>query len=172
LGEVSEPLPIGDKYVVAIVTEINKEGTMSASKAKMMVDPVLRNRKKGEAILKKLGTPASLEAAVSAGGQPIRNIDTIQFASPSLPNLGPEPKVIGYAFDKELAGKPVSAPIAGNQGVFVLKVGTVSAKANPGADLDQQRFAQEQQQRSMLPYQIVEELRKLASIKDNRSNFF
>jgi peptidyl-prolyl cis-trans isomerase D len=172
LGDVSEPLPVGDKYVVAIVTEINKEGVMSAAKAKPIVEPVLRNRKKGELILKKLGTPASLDAAVAAGGQPIRTVDTLQFASPTIPNLGPEPRVVGYAFDKELAGKPASAPIAGNQGVFVLKVGAVSAKANPGADIEQQRMAQEQQQRSMLPYQIVEELRKLASIKDNRSNFF
>ncbi|MDP4214697.1 MAG: SurA N-terminal domain-containing protein [Bacteroidota bacterium] len=172
LGDVSEPLPVGDKYVVAIVTEINKEGTMTASKARTIVEPVLRVRKKGELIIKRLGTPASLDAAVAAGGQPIRSVDSLQFASPSIPNLGPEPKVIGYAFDKELAGKPASAPVAGNQGVFVLKVGTISAKANPGADIEQQRIAQEQQSRSMLPYQIVEELRKLASIKDNRSNFF
>ena len=33
LGEVSESFPIGDKYVVAIVTEINQKGTISLSKA-------------------------------------------------------------------------------------------------------------------------------------------
>jgi peptidyl-prolyl cis-trans isomerase D len=172
LGDVSEPFPIGDKYVVALLTEINKEGAMTAAKARSRVEPILRNRKKADIILKKLGSPATLDAAVAAGGQPIRNVDTVLFSSPSIANLGQESKVVGSAFDKGLAGKPASAPIPGNGGVFVIKVGNTSAKPNPNAEIEQQRLTLEQQQRSMITYRAVEELEKIAKIKDDRGKFF
>jgi peptidyl-prolyl cis-trans isomerase D len=172
LGNVSEPFTVGDKYIVALLTEINKAGTMSAAKARNQVEPLLRNKKKAEQIIKKLGTPASLDAASSAGGQLIQHADSVLFSSPFIPNAGQEPKVIGSAFNKSLAGKPVSQPIPGNGGVFVIKVNNISAVSNPNADLQQQRFMQEQQQRSRITYGLVDALRKLATIEDNRGKFF
>ncbi len=172
LGNVSEPFPVGDKYVVALLTEINKEGTMTANKARYLVEPILRNKKKAEQITKKLGTPATLEAAAAAGGVQILQADSVLFSSAFIPNAGQEPKVIGSAFNKDLAGKPVSAPIAGNSGVFVIKVKNVSAVSNPNSDLQQQRFMQEQQLRSRVNYGLVDALRKIATVKDDRGKFF
>ncbi len=172
LGNVSEPYSVGDKYVVAMVTEINHEGIMTAAKARNQIEPILRNQKKAELIIKKLGTPASLDAAASASGQPIQKADSILFASPMIPNAGQEARVVGSAFNKQLAGKPVSSPIAGNGGVFLIKVENVGAISNPNADLQQQRFMQEQQQRSRITYTLVDALRKLATVKDDRGKFF
>jgi len=171
-GDVSEPFVVGDKYIVALVTEINHQGTMSPAKARVTVEPILRNRKKAELIIKKLGTPATLEAAATASGQPIQKADSILFSSPFIPNAGQEAKVIGMSFDKQLAGKPVSAPIAGNGGVFVIKVENTGARSNPAADLEQQRMTQQQQQRSMVNYRALEVLKKIATIKDDRGKFF
>lgn len=172
LGNVSEPYSIGDKYVVALVTEINHEGTMTAAKARNQIEPILRNQKKSDIIIKKLGTPASLEAAATTSGQSVQKADSVLFSSPVIPNAGQEAKVIGAAFDKQLVGKPVSPPIPGNGGVFVIKVENVSAAANPNADLQQQRFMQEQQQKSRITYTLVDALRKLATVKDDRGKFF
>ncbi|HEY4061840.1 MAG TPA: peptidylprolyl isomerase [Puia sp.] len=172
LGNVSEPFTVGDKYVVATLTEINKAGTMTAAKARNLVEPILRNRKKADLIMKKLGTPASLDAASASSGQPIMHADSILFSSPFIPNTGQEAKVVGSAFNKSLAGKPASPPIPGNGGVFVIKVENVSAISNPNADLQQQRFMQEQQQRSRISYGLVDALRKQATIKDDRGKFF
>ncbi|HXB90730.1 MAG TPA: peptidylprolyl isomerase [Puia sp.] len=172
LGNVSEPFPVGDKYVVALLTEINKEGTMTAHKARYLVEPILRNRKKAEQITKKLGTPATLEAAAASGGVQILQADSVRFSSAFIPNAGQEPKVIGSAFNKDLSGKPVSGLIAGNSGVFVIKVRNVSAVSNPNSDLQQQRFMQEQQLRSRVNYGLVEALRKIATVKDDRGKFF
>jgi peptidyl-prolyl cis-trans isomerase D len=163
---------VGDKYVVVELTEINKEGTMLASKARNQIEPILRNRKKAEIIIKKLGTPASLDAAAATSGQPVLKADSVLFSSPFIPNVGQEAKVIGSSFDKALAGKPVSPAIPGNGGVFVIKVGNVSAISNPNADLQQQRFMQEQQQRSRISYGLIEALRKLATVRDDRGKFF
>lgn len=172
LGNVSEPYSIGDKYVVALVTEINHEGVMTAAKARNQVEPILRNQKKADIIIKKLGTPATLEAAAASSGQNIQKADSLLFSSPMIPNAGQEAKVIGSAFSKQLAGKPASAPIPGNGGVFVIKVDNVSATPNPNADLQQQRFSQEQQQKGRINYTLVDALRKLATVKDDRGKFF
>ena len=172
LGNVSEPFPVGDKYVVAVLTEINKEGTMSAAKARNQIEPLLRNKKKSEQIIKKLGNPASLEAAASASGQQVQRADSLRFSSPYIPNAGQEAKVIGSAFDKGLVGKAASPAIPGNTGVFFIKVENVSAVSNPEADLQQQRFMQEQQQRYRITNGLVDALRKLATIKDDRGKFY
>lgn len=172
LGSVSEPFSVGDKYVVALLTEINKEGTMPAAKARGQVEPILRNKKKAEQIIKKEGSPASLDAAATAAGQTIQHADSVLFAAAFNRLFGQEPKVVGSAFDKQLAGKPVSPAIAGNGGVFFIKVENVSAISNPNADPQQQRFMQEQRIRTLIYQQLMDAERKMATIKDNRSKFF
>ncbi|HEV9035047.1 MAG TPA: peptidylprolyl isomerase, partial [Puia sp.] len=172
LGNVSEPFPVGDKYVVVLLTEINKEGTMSVAKARAQIEPILRNKKKAEQIMKKDGSPASLDAAASTTGQTIQHADSVVFAAAFNRLFGQEPKVVGSAFNKQLAGKPVSPAIAGNGGVFFIKVENVSAMSNPNADPQQQRFMQEQRIRTQIYQQLLEAERKMASIKDYRSRFF
>ena len=130
------------------------------------------NRKKAEQLVKKLGSPASLDAAAAAAGQPVQHADSVLFASPFIPNAGQEAKVIGAAFDKGLAGKPISPAISGNGGVFFIKVENVSATSNPNADLTQQRFMQEQQLRQRVAYGLMDALRKQAVVKDYRAKFF
>ena len=172
LGNVSEPFAVGDKYVVAVLTEINKAGIMSAAKARNVVEPILRNKKKAEQIMKKLGNPATLDAAATASGQQVMHADSVLFSSSIIANVGQEPKVIGSAFDKDLTGKPASPAIAGNAGVYVIRVEKVSALSNPNADLQQQRFVQEQQQRQRISYGLTDALRKLATVEDYRGKFF
>ncbi len=170
LGNVSDPFPVGDKYVVALLTEINKPGVLSAAKARPLVEPILRNRKKAEIISKKLGSPATLDAA--AGGQPVLHADSVNFSSGIIANAGREPKVVGAAFDKGLTGKPVSPPIAGNSGVFVIRVEKISALSNPNGDIQQERFTLEQQQKQVASYSVLQQMQRLAAITDNRGKFF
>ncbi|MBS1663117.1 MAG: peptidylprolyl isomerase [Bacteroidetes bacterium] len=172
VGEVSEPYTVGDKYVVVLLTEVNQKGTMSVAKARPRVEPILRNKKKAEQLVKKLGNPASLDAAATAAGQAVMRADSLRFSSAMIPNAGQEPKVVGVAFDKQLAGKPVSSAISGNAGVYFIKVENVSAVSNPEADVQQQRFMQEMRQRGQVANMLVEALRKLADIEDNRSKFY
>jgi peptidyl-prolyl cis-trans isomerase D len=172
LGAVSEPFPVGDKYVVALLVEINKEGIMPASKARETVEPILRSRKKAEMIVKNLGNPATLDAAATAAKQSIQQADSVSFASDDIPRAGKEPKVVGAAFDKSLVGKPVSPPIAGISGVYFIRVEKVGALSNPNSDLQQERFALEQQQRTIAENMMLQQFRRLAKITDNRGKFF
>ncbi|MBS1597158.1 MAG: peptidylprolyl isomerase [Bacteroidetes bacterium] len=172
IGDVSEPYSVGDKYVVVAVTEINKKGTMTTSKARPLVEPILRNKKKAEQIIKKIGNASSLEAVAAATGQALQKSDSLGFMSPYIPNIGQEGKVVGAAFDKQLQGKAASPAIAGNGGVFVIKPENISAKANLAADIEQVRAGQLRVLESMVRSQAIDELKKTADIKDNRAKFF
>jgi len=172
LGDVSEPYSVGDKYVVVSVIQIDKKGIMSAAKARPLIEPILRNKKKADQIIKKLGTPNSLEAAATATGQTVQKADSVSFSNVFIPAIGQEAKVVGASFDKQLQGKPASPPIAGNGGVFVIKPASVSAKPNYSSDIEQARAAQLRVQESMVRTQAIEQLRKEADIKDNRAKFF
>lgn len=169
-GDVSEPYDLGDKYVVAMVTEIDKEGTMTAAKARPQVEFIIRNKQKADQIIKKIGKANTLEATASATATQVQRADSISFASPVIPNVGQEPKVVGATFNKQLLSK-VTPPIAGNGGVFVIKPERVSAKPNINGSLEQQRLGMQMQMKSMSGFRSLEALKKSADVKDNRSKF-
>lgn len=171
-GDVSEPFNVGDKYVVALITEANQEGTMTPGKARATAEPILRNEKKAEMIIKKVGNANTLEAVAAATGEQVKKSDSISFATPYIPNVGQEGKVVGLSFDKELLGKPASPLVAGNGGVFMIKVDRVGAKANFNADVAQAQKAQEQMEQSNFQRQAIDALRLDANIKDSRGKFY
>ncbi len=173
VGAVSEPFDLGDKYVVAMITSIDEKGVMSVAKARVTAEPFVRNEKKALMIIdtKFKNNPATLEAAAQATGQTVQVADSVSFAQPFIPSIGNEPKITGLAFNKGLQGK-ISAPIAGNTGVFVVKGESISAIPNAGINVDDQRRQMEMQQKQMGAYRAIEALRKAADIKDNRFDFY
>jgi len=171
IGDVSEPEPVDDKYIVALLTEINKEGVMDVAKARPMVEFLIKNQKKAAVISKKIGSANTLEAIATATGTQVQQSDSIRWASAYIPNVGQELKVIGAAFDKSAKGK-VSKPIPGNGAVFVLTTENVIAEANAGGTVDQQREAMVNQAKNAGAFRSVEALKRAADVKDDRAKFF
>lgn len=167
VGAVSEPFDFKNRYVVAVVTGAYDEGVMTASAARVMTEPILRNQKKAEQIRKKIANASTLEAVASATGQQVGLVDTLRYADAFIPNIGPEPKIIGATFNKANAGK-VSSPIDGNTGVFVIKPISVGALPNLGVDVETQRKTIASQLRQYASYGALESLKKAATIKDTR----
>jgi peptidyl-prolyl cis-trans isomerase D len=171
-GQVAEhPFLVGDKYVVAAVTQEYKKGTMSVEKARPMVEYKVRNLKKAEQIIKKIGNASTLEAVAQANGQSVLQADSLAFNSTFIPNVGNELKVLGASFNKDYQTK-ISGPIKGEIGVFVIKVNNISAVPNPNFDAKQQQMAAQQQLGAMTGYRAIEFLKKSADIKDYRIKFF
>ena len=155
-----------------MVTEINKEGTASPAKARPMVEYIIRNQKKADIIKKKLGNANTLEAIAAAASQQVQKTDSLSFASPNFPNAGPEGKVGGYVFNAAAKGK-VSAPIAGNGGVYSVRTENVYARSNTGAGIEQQRTLFIQNQRQAASRGVLEAaLKKASTIKDSRSKIY
>ena len=174
IGDVADrPFLVGDKYVVPVLTQVAEEGTMTAQKARPMVEFIVRNEKKADQIISKIGSANSLEAVSKTLNHPVSQSDSILFNSPYVPNVGQELKLVGASFNKQNQTK-ISEPISGNGGVFILKINNITAIANPDFDAAQQQAAMQQLlQRSISnPQALLEILKKTVTIKDNRVNFF
>ncbi len=175
LGEVLKPERIESNYVVAAVTEVLEEGTMSAEKARPSVEPMLRNRKKAAAIQAKIGAITTLEAAATAlGGKTIEVGDSLRMTGTQNVAIGFEPRVLGVAFNPANQGKVVSTAIPGLAGVFVVRVDQQSTTPVLAGDIQEQRKARTEQAKQALsnqysPNNPLSILRNAAEVKDYRS---
>ncbi|MBL7738760.1 MAG: SurA N-terminal domain-containing protein [Chitinophagaceae bacterium] len=175
-GDVLDPERVGDNYVVAIVTEVNKEGTMPVGKARFSAESILKNKKAAEKLKQKLGTPATLEQAAAAlGNKPIETIDSLRMTGQQTANsamsLSSEPKVIGAAFNAANKGKVVV--VEGANGIYAVRVDEISATALADANVAEQRKQRYQQAKQQATYRSpIQAMRNAATIKDRRSEFF
>jgi peptidyl-prolyl cis-trans isomerase D len=172
LGEVLQPERVGENYVVAMVTEVNKKGTQGVAKARPLVEPLLRNHKKAEEIQKKIGAITTLEAAATAlGGKTIESVDSLRMSGSQSTIVSSEPKVTGAAFNPANKGKVVPQAIEGTSGVYVIRVNNVTTTAIADANVAEQRKTKYQQakMRGGYPQQVLMEA---ADIKDNRSKIY
>jgi peptidyl-prolyl cis-trans isomerase D len=169
-GEISDPIEIGgDRYVVALITAVNKAGLMSASEARPAVESIVRNEKKARIIIDTKFKGNTLAAYASSTGAQVLRADSLAFSAPFIAGIGSEPKIVGAAFNKSLMGK-ASEPIAGTTGVFSIKIESTGAKASM-QDLNTMRQSMIQNTR-MTSYRGLDALKKSATIKDNRAKFY
>jgi peptidyl-prolyl cis-trans isomerase D len=117
VGDVSEPMEINDRYIVAIVSAVNKAGLSSPAEARTTVEGIVRNEKKAKLIIDTKFKGNTLEAYAASAGTQVSRADSVNFAAPFITGIGAEAKVVGAAFNKSLLGK-VSNPIEGNSGRF------------------------------------------------------
>jgi peptidyl-prolyl cis-trans isomerase D len=131
---------------------------------------LVRNEKKAKQIIETKFKGNTLESFATSTGTVVQKLDSLQFSQPFIPALGnAEPKFIGAAFNASNKGK-VTEPIAGNGGVFVLKTDLIGAK--PSAltiDVLKQQLLQSVKGSAS---NISAGLRKAATIKDNRGDFY
>jgi peptidyl-prolyl cis-trans isomerase D len=169
VGAVSDPQNISDNYVVALLTGVSDKGLASPTAVQQIVEPLVRNEKKAKIIIAQMkGT--TLEQVSQSTHQPVQKVDSLNFSAFVVPALGNEPQFIGATFNKQLLNK-LSAPIAGNSGVYVVRSEGVSGTFGIG----QTAAMQKQQIEQMLKQQAgqaVAALRKAADIQDNRSKFY
>jgi peptidyl-prolyl cis-trans isomerase D len=174
-GDISDPMPMGDQFVVATVDKIYKEGTQDVETARPLAENAIKEEKKADMIIKALGANPTLESASAKYTKEIKMAgadSSLTLKAQIIDSIGNEPKLIGAIFNKANLGK-VAQPLAGKTGVFVFKVNSIAEKAaNPNEDKVQQRIEQTAVLRNQAVSNWFEGLRKKATIKDDRSKFF
>ncbi len=171
-GDIVKPERVGDQYIVALVTDVYEEGTQSPALARMMVEPLLRNKKKAEILKKKVGTVTTLEAAGNMlNGAMVQVADSLRIDARQSKSMGFEPKVLGAAFNPANKGKVVNEALEGSQGVYVIRVDEVTSTPVTVGSVDDQRKAMAQQKKQMLGNPLGA-LRNAATIKDKRADRF
>lgn len=153
-------------HVIAKLKSVDKSGLVAVSLVRTYVEPILKNKKKAELIKAKM-TGSSLEAIAKAVGGTVQQATGLTLENTMLPNVGPEPKVVGNAF--ALAASKMSAPIEGNTGIYVVKnTSTVKAPVlKSHADYVTKLKAQSASDAN----RVIPALKANAKIEDNRMDF-
>ncbi len=173
-NEGSNIFDSGNKFTVAILTDIQEEGVAPVNTVAGTIKRELLRKKKAEILEKELqaaisGSESLLSVAQKAGLD-VKDAADVSFNSFQIPGAGIEPKVIASATLAE-QGK-ISEPIAGNQGVYVIMVNNRTADEMTPELLSQTKEGLEQSSKYRATYQAVQALLKNAEIKDTRYKFY
>lgn len=164
----------GNKYTVAVLTEIAEEGIAPVNSVASNIKRILIQKKKAEMLKKELeaakGGSESLLSVAQKAGLEVKEAAEISFNSFQIPGAGIEPRVIAAATLTE-QGK-ISAPIEGNQGVYIIMVNNrIQEEVTPEME---QAAKQSMQQSNMYRanYQAMQALMKNGEVKDMRYKFY
>jgi peptidyl-prolyl cis-trans isomerase D len=165
----------GNKYIVALLTDIKEEGTTALQEVSSSIARELIRKKKGEVIAQELkaasvGSESLLSVAQKTNTEVLDATD-ISFASFMLPGAGIEPNVIAEVV--RLSENNISAPIIGNQGVFVAIVTSrTEAPAISPEELEQYKLGLRSKNRELAEYQAIPSIVQAAKIEDLRYKFY
>ncbi len=174
VGMVSQDdIVIDDKYVVIALTAVKEEGIAPIEQVKDQITAELAKQKKAEIFSKELtaalsGGKAFADIAKEITGE--SGAEKNKSFSATRMRLGDEQAVVANAVKMEKDTQ--SAPIAGEVGVYVIKVTSVTGVAEVTPELtanDKQTAQNRILNRSRNAYNALKEA---AEIKDNRHLFF
>ena len=167
-GQVSDVFECGDQFVVAALTEINDGEYRSFESVRPELIITATNNKKAEYIKNQLKGVTTLESAAELFGTEIKSSEAITLASYRFGAAGVEPYVIGKAF--ALEANTVSAPVQGNNGVYLLSVG---AEKVAEGELNAAQEISNLNMRTMytIPYQAINLLQEEIEVVDTRARF-
>ncbi len=164
----------GEKFVVAILSDIKLEGFAKITDVQVTIEREVRKNKKAEMLIASMGKNSmgaqSLLSVAQKENLEVKNIADVTFQSFQIPGAGIEPNVIANA--SYLAKGKISAPIKGNQGVYMILVNDVKEEAltDEATGLFKTRMNQNYQYRTN--YQAMQVLRENANIDDKRYKFY
>lgn len=164
----------GNTYTVAILTEIDEEGISPLSKVAGRIKQILIQKKKAELLEKELNaaksSSESLLSIAQKTGTEVKEANDISFNTFQIPGAGIEPKVIAAAVT--LPEGEISAPIAGNQGVYLVVVNNISSDEITPEMLMQAKNAMQQANNYRSNYQALQAILKNGAVKDQRYKFY
>ncbi|MBW6535371.1 MAG: SurA N-terminal domain-containing protein [Mariniphaga sp.] len=162
----------GDNFIIATLVSVTEEGVGSFESVKDRVELAVLKQKKGQFLVEKVKTAMSgktdMDAIASELGTTVRNASNVNFSSIQIPGIGMEPKVIGTATN--LSPDQISNPVAGNNGVFIVKVTTVNEDGNQDVENEKTRLVQNLTFRAAS--QAYSAHREKAKVEDQRAKFY
>ncbi|MEL6637967.1 MAG: peptidylprolyl isomerase [Bacteroidota bacterium] len=157
------------QYVVTGLSNTQAANQVSVANSKAEIEATVRNRKKAEIIKSRITAGQNLAALASAFNSQIDTLRSVQFSAGFQPGLGNEPKVIAQAFQQEI--NSVSPPVMGDNGVYVVQLMNKTEAGTP-SNIAQLRQQVANPAQGQVAGQLMQAMKKEASIKDYRSNFY
>ncbi len=170
-GTVSQPMEIGNKYVVASLIEVREKGVAPLEQVKDDVTAKVIKEKKAEMFVKEFEAAmkgASIEAIASTMKLNVEQANSVTFNTFSIPGSSSEPAVIATA--SVLKAKTMSKPLVGNEGVFLVYVDAVT-EAPVLTDVKGQQNMQTSQIQYRVDNELYEALKEKAEITEHLVKF-
>jgi peptidyl-prolyl cis-trans isomerase D len=170
-GAVSEPLEFGDKYVIAVITDVREKGIATLEQVKDDITAKVIKEKKGEQIYKEFETAlggGTIDALATKMNLPLQQAQNINFSTNALPGSSNEPAVIGQTVT--LKPQTLSKPIVGKEGVYVVYV-TAKKEAPAPKDYDAQQRGAMVEAQARVDYEVYNALKDNANITEHFVKF-
>jgi peptidyl-prolyl cis-trans isomerase D len=177
VGDVSPVFQLGDqRYVVAKLVSEQDKGMIAITPGnRPQLEQKVREEMKADIIMKKVNGSTSLDAVAQKTGQAVQQADSVVLGGAYVPNLGYEPKVVGYTFDASFQPNTLSPGIKGLGGVYYITVLNKNINPIPEQFLMQmaarQRGMEEGQTRNALGQLLQQTVSEKADVKYNVANF-
>ena len=163
---------LGNRFVIGFVTDVKEEGIAPFEQVEQQLMVLVKKEKKAEMLSAKLqealNENSDLNFLAEKFNTEIHEATDITFKSYSIPYAGIEPKLVAVA--TSLNADQISSPIKGNNGVFVIKVKSVSIDET--ANVEFQKIQTQTQFQNRANYEAFEALKGTANIIDKRAKFY
>ena len=170
-GDISEIFECDDKFVIAAIQGTLPEGYRSLESVTPMLKSELIAQKKGEKIAQDLSAKnlSSVDAYAQAMNSSADSVKFVSFATRRIAGIGVEPKLNAMV---SLAQKDqLSAPVVGNNGVYVFKVYEQNKDAK-NYDEAAEIKALDASNAYRFGFQAIQSLVNKADVEDNRIRFY
>lgn len=172
-GSISDAIELPGKFVVVRMTEVISAGPRPLNEVRSQIESTLRDNKRKEAAVRNarnlIDGVQSLEDLAEAAGKEVQAAGNLRYGGNNISGAGREPGIIGTAFGLEPGSR--SGVLEGNSAAFVIEVDDISI-ADPAEmsteDRNQIRQQLEQQKYSQFSEVWLEQMKKEATIRDNR----
>ena len=170
--EGSPIFELGDNFVIAVLTNITEQGIAPFDQVRERVVLAVTKAKKSEFLVDKvknaMGSNTDLTELAGSLNTEVKNANNINFNSFSIPGVGVEPAVIGTV--ASLPVDKVSAPVSGNNGVFVVMV--TSENENPAGNVAAEQMRLDQSLSYRASSEAFQTHRNAVKIVDKRAKFY
>ncbi|MFP4524942.1 MAG: SurA N-terminal domain-containing protein [Bacteroidales bacterium] len=162
---------IDDKFVIAFVTDVRKEGYAEFERVRDDIESKVREQKKADKIIEDISDDLkninSLQNYAQNASIELQQANNINYNSYQLRGAGSEPRVVSASVSLE--PNTISTPIKGNNGVFLVEVIDLEETTQSS-----ERIRKEQLQRlqELATEEAYEALKEAADIKDRRYRFY
>ncbi|MBN2669080.1 MAG: peptidylprolyl isomerase [Bacteroidales bacterium] len=165
-----EVLKFGEKYVVALISEVKEKGTAPFELVQTELENKVIKEKKAEKLMAEFNAAKKedLQASADAMNLKILSAPNVTFSMYSLPSAGVEPDVIANAIYGPT--NTAQGPIKGVTGVFIIKASEAKDQAKTNAEAETSKMARDFANR--VNYQAIKALRENANIVDLRINYY
>ncbi len=172
-GTVSEPLEFGNKFVVAVITEIREKGVAPIEQVKDEVTSKVAKEKKAEMFSKEfiaaIDAGTQIDALATKMKLNVESASQINFNSATISNIGNQPAIVGAVSVQK--AKTLSKPIVGNDGVFIVYADAVTAAAEQ-KDYKAQQTATLMQLQPRVDQEVYDALKTNANIVEHLYKFY